>query len=691
MTYSRVPKPRDINKNKAGIPANLTPLGTRCIPVNVPDDVEYISLFLGALARLSKQSLYDRDAAHSAKVVASTWDAVYQETLLNVLNGVTCEDISGTDSCSDHIPDSVFISYTPNNPYTTPDLTPDGYSLPPFYTNPSIPLPGVLPSDAMVNFAAIVNLTLPGLIASGLPRYRVSFSGTGRIELAHVKVPQGGLIAITTDGNPLSAQVVDLNSISLIGLDTILDIFTNITDATEEVEIITRHDFTVAGSHYIDVTFLPNVSLDVILGFGGGLRKVTTCGNIVLATDAPSDFCDETSDTMIRQKPDEPCIIQTSTDGETWVDTIDLLMCAPIISTSFQGLNIGYHTPEGFTKFRVPDGSWIDQPVTDWFNDMVPTHAMTVQSNDKCNAAANAANVLRQLFYGIQNSFLSNVVGVALSPSFALESALSLFVTSTIEAAALLAEITFFVAYQAIFNGTVFSDADYRRLVCLINSNMTGTAGNWTIDYAAVSSGLATSGIYANLVLCLLQELNNIGANGLNLAAKTTAITSYSCAAVSADMFDFTQTFSSYVNANNQLIQWATEKHTQANPSLMRFRVLGQHFSGTDGMGGDNTAALPAGRDASVAPGPGFITGSKNDVWLRNPGVYSTNALSLAAIRLIMKDPTYTPDNNQAASGTWNVNGIWPYHRWKVTPLGTSVSLVVQVDYYYHVSFAACP
>lgn len=69
------------NKNKMALPNQLNPVGSVCIPVNVPNDPEWIGMFLGAIYRLSQQVWYDRDANHSAKIVAARWQDVYLETV----------------------------------------------------------------------------------------------------------------------------------------------------------------------------------------------------------------------------------------------------------------------------------------------------------------------------------------------------------------------------------------------------------------------------------------------------------------------------------------------------------------------------------------------------------------------------------------------------------------------------------
>lgn len=63
--------------------------------VFVPDDPEWISLFTGAIYRLGQQVWYDRDAAHTAKIIADRWKLVYYDLMTRMRTGNPCEG-SGT-------------------------------------------------------------------------------------------------------------------------------------------------------------------------------------------------------------------------------------------------------------------------------------------------------------------------------------------------------------------------------------------------------------------------------------------------------------------------------------------------------------------------------------------------------------------------------------------------------------------
>lgn len=186
-------------------------------------------------------------------------------------------EINCEEACAEFPANAGWIDYAPNDPFQTPNHVPDGYIFPPWYNNPTIPLPGVLPGDAMVNLTSIpIFGELPA--AFNWPRAEIKVTGTGEVEVELVKVPQGGYAAITTDNDLLTAQFVDLNSLDIGAIQTILDILGIVVSAsqfnTETIEI----DFTTPGDHSIYIQFLPKIFDGTLLGMGGGIRRVSLCG-----------------------------------------------------------------------------------------------------------------------------------------------------------------------------------------------------------------------------------------------------------------------------------------------------------------------------------------------------------------------------------------------------------------------------
>lgn len=187
--------------------------------------------------------------------------------------------LPGDGDCIEYPPKVGFITYAPNDPYQTPTYIPPGYILPPWYTNALIPLPGVVSTDAMVNLAAFpIFANLPDMVASGLPRARINFNGIGELEIEFVQVPQGGYVLCTVDGNPLVNRLYDLNAVPLGDLSIIEDIFDIVIGQNLNATVTAEFEFLTVGDHFVDVTFLPQISVDTIIGFGGGIRRVSLCG-----------------------------------------------------------------------------------------------------------------------------------------------------------------------------------------------------------------------------------------------------------------------------------------------------------------------------------------------------------------------------------------------------------------------------
>lgn len=70
---------RSSNFSRYPIPSDLSPDGVCCVSIPVPDDPQWRAMLDGALWRLTLQTHWERDQAHSAKVVAARWREVWRE------------------------------------------------------------------------------------------------------------------------------------------------------------------------------------------------------------------------------------------------------------------------------------------------------------------------------------------------------------------------------------------------------------------------------------------------------------------------------------------------------------------------------------------------------------------------------------------------------------------------------------
>lgn len=419
------------------------------------------------------------------------------------------------ERCAEYPASNLRIAYEPNDPFLTPDYTPPTYTLPPWYTNPAIPLPGVLPGDAMVNFlgipgvADLPNIDIPGLLAAGFPRFRVSgIEGDKTVELHFVTVPQGGNAIITVDGGIVPVSVVEL------GADLTAIPAPETPGATvEEITV------TGTGMHYIDVTFVPILDNEAGLPifFGGGLRKVVICG---LSPD-----CDEEGTALpfdVRQPEENPCILEKTEDGETWTEFADITLCLKesIVTTPSGGTAIvsdGVYTPPASAPANADPRTWARA-----------TRAGT-DAEIKCLAAANASNVMWQLtergiaeikkYWGLS---ILLVLSLLLSAVFAAP--WGALVIPAAPAAAALVVLSALTA--GAYNSTV-----YREFACILYNNCTVTAGSAYFNFAAVKTAVVakqpTFGF--NVWNAIYSFLDIIGEGGLNLAGDTTAITNPCC------------------------------------------------------------------------------------------------------------------------------------------------------------------
>lgn len=291
------------------------PVLTKCKRIRIPDHPLIWGAVNGAMLELTKHFNWENYGGISAVDMAEIMWPFVDEFLLDE----HCEEGTPDEGeCTEFTPDAPFIQYSPNDPFQTPTLTPPGYILPPFYNNPLFPLPGVLPTDAMVNFASLpITQSLPDLIATGLPRIRVNFEGTGQVELELVKIIQGGQVLITHDDNPLTSKIVDLSALDITGLETIFDIFNIVFQGSANSVEVVEIDFDTPGNHYIDITFLPLVNEDVILGFGGGLRRVSLCGQDIGGDEVMPQF----------QVIDDGCTLQWRPNPTSSWQTLSTELC----------------------------------------------------------------------------------------------------------------------------------------------------------------------------------------------------------------------------------------------------------------------------------------------------------------------------------------------------------------------------
>lgn len=215
----------------------------------------------------------------------------------------------------------------------------------------------------------------------------------------------------------------------------------------------------------------------------------------------------------IRQKPDDPCIIQKTIDGVTWLDAVDMSLCVPDIpvyrvdgSGNLQSSSDGGVTWDDVQKGPVRIGS----------NPQSPPLARSEDDSDarKCAASINAARVLRDTYTSIGTELASEtasqigVLGAAQAILFAFID----FTYSLIQWSSLIG--TIFVSQTVIVNNPI-TDDDEKDMICILLSHATDTDGVITFDYSAVQSDFVSHGGSLSALVLIMPFL---GGDGLNIA-----------------------------------------------------------------------------------------------------------------------------------------------------------------------------
>lgn len=303
-------------------------------------------------------------------------------------------DDCAEDSCISYWPAESFIEYFPQNPYTQPDLVPDGYEHAPFYINNGVVFTDLFRVDANP-------FAWPAMIASGLPRIRVNVTGAAKVGLGLVSIVAGGIIFITKDDDILSSKWYELTSIGLIDVVAVMAaipaLLTGLLQGNPTPEEIYQDEiievqFDTPGAHTIDITFVPRVSPETIIGFGGGLKKVTICGGEL----PPVGGWDNPM--QLRQNPENECELQwRSTATGEWLLAYDFSLCPPDCAAP---PDVIYQYDSNFVlQISIDNGTtWTPAPQSD------PRHSSTLfppapgadGDPKRCIAATGAALLFKE-------------------------------------------------------------------------------------------------------------------------------------------------------------------------------------------------------------------------------------------------------------------------------------------------------
>lgn len=208
-------------------------------------------------------------------------------------------------------------------------------------------------------------------------------------------------------------------------------------------------------------------------------------------------------------------------------------------------------SPEGHLQELAPDGSW--QDATGDYS-IPPPEARTdgTTTDQNCLAAKNATEVLQQLYESLSESFASEL---------STDEAITAFIAAAIAAIGFeFAPITWsiaatgFVIFEALFQALAYVTADLwteefsNEFICLLLKCVINDAGVVTFDWdcfnAALLAQVNDMGL-SEVQMRLYVQIGYIlyfigGADGLNLAARTTSITDDACSCNWSGQVDFT-------------------------------------------------------------------------------------------------------------------------------------------------------
>jgi len=294
--------PRD-RRSAFEAPSQLTGHALRNVCFQIPDVEEYRRAFWGHIYELAWPTKWPRADYNdnTPEVIAEYWTQILNPIAERFYDEIACDD---PDDCKSYSPGAPFVQWFPNDPYNTPDYTPEGYNNPPWYlatTASNIAL-GSSTGDVITSIDRFPPGSLPSIIpASGLPRFRVNVSGIGRITIHLVNLIAGSLIQLTKDDDPFTVKFIDVSRDIVSLPPETMDAF--------QVEV----EFDTPGLHWVDCIVVSWVNSSIpFLHHGGGLRQVDLCGFADMPLVPP---------TMIRSDPSGCGNLEKSTDGgETWVD-----------------------------------------------------------------------------------------------------------------------------------------------------------------------------------------------------------------------------------------------------------------------------------------------------------------------------------------------------------------------------------
>lgn len=298
------------------LPEVLQPPDDICIPLEIPNDQDYLWLVAKALKLLTQKRFWFDQFPADVETVRKEFEArVYLPFVDKIIERQFCGELTES-GCMEYPPHANFITYEPS-PYPFTGGIPAGYLQPPFFVFDEI-LPSLIPDfieDWLIDASGWTGYLPTDIItaawcfpfvanwfnefASGLPRFQVNVTGAGEVELHLLSVPIGSRAIVAVDVEPNIGDIIGgILSGDIVVVETELDLSSYPPEQYNTVihEVI----LPTLGDHTIHVVFVPSLNADILpLQFGGGLRKIVLCGGVTPTAGLDTLPCEvEMNDTI---------------------------------------------------------------------------------------------------------------------------------------------------------------------------------------------------------------------------------------------------------------------------------------------------------------------------------------------------------------------------------------------------------
>lgn len=306
-----------------GQPQSIT--GADCfVPsVNVNPDENLLELKLSGLEFRKMLS-----ALYTGAVIS--YPSEYLQIIVNFLAGLHCPPEFVDEMCQPFPSYAPFVGYPLQNPYSQPELIPDGYLIPPFIAvtpENEEEYPDNELFDIIVPFGAVsLDADWFEELDGQLPTITIRANGAGKVEIKLLTALQGGVAIITVDNPP---NLVEILAGVITGADNIVDVQKDVVSLPPETadEIIYEVELVGNTEHIVYIVFFPIIDDSLIpLRFGGGFRGVNLCGFTEGVDMGVTDVRWNDDNFMLEQQ--KMGIYEPVTDFQLFLDYLDELEAA---------------------------------------------------------------------------------------------------------------------------------------------------------------------------------------------------------------------------------------------------------------------------------------------------------------------------------------------------------------------------